>query len=82
MPICGLCRIALPYGQRKGEVMRLRAEVLDSDDIFAGIEANDCYVSCNECLAKYRPRILKHLIANGYLPATATERQVTGGWLT
>lgn len=61
MPICGLCRKALPWGQSQGEPMRLRAECLDADDLAAGIVPGDCFVSCRGCIQKYRPRILQHL---------------------
>lgn len=63
MPICGLCRIALPWGQDQGTLIRLRAEVLAVEDLEAGIEPGDAYVACHECVAHYRPRLHAYLKA-------------------
>lgn len=77
MPLCGLCRLALPYGQEQGVYLRLRTEFLGDDDPTPG-----SYVACNECVARWRPRLLDYLKAEGLLPETATERNVAGGMLS
>lgn len=81
LPVCGLCRVALPWGQDRGEPMRLRADVLDADDLAAGILPGDCYVSCAACVAKYQGRILRELQAAGLAPETMRPTQVRRGWL-
>ena len=61
LPICGLCRVALPWGQQRGDHVRLPAEVLDESDLAAGITPGDAYELCGECLARYKPRVVARL---------------------
>lgn len=91
LPICGLCRKALPWGQDKGTNLRVRPEFVNGDAVECG-----GYSACQECVAYWRPRILIYLqrlcrTCNALdcereehgrmLAATATERNVTGGML-
>ncbi len=95
MPICGLCRIALPWGQDKGTLLRIRDEEILDEEVSPG-----AYRVCSDCLRYWRPRVLAYLQRlcrkcnvldceqkgnDGHqrmLPANATERQVVGGMLS
>jgi len=57
MPICGLCRRALVYGQERGTDMRIRPEMLEDGDT---VEPGG-YCVCDECLNQWRPRIVRYL---------------------
>ena len=96
LPICGLCRRALPEDDR-GHLMRLRGPELSPEDIAAGIQPQDAFHACRECVEKYRPRKLAYLqrvcrecgvmdcMTPGHAPMLAggaSERQVVGGLLT
>lgn len=77
LPVCGLCRIALPWGQDDGRLLRLRPEfVTEEDDVECG-----CYRACQECIAKWKPRILIYLKQIGMLAPDATERQIARGMI-
>lgn len=49
LPICGLCRRALPWGD-KCYGMRLREEDVAGTDVEPG-----AYPACSECRAKWKP---------------------------
>lgn len=57
LPVCGLCRVSLPYGMDKGTHLRIRPEMLEEGEEVqpGGYTVGPC------CLAVWKPRIAKYL---------------------
>lgn len=77
MPICGLCRQALHWGEANTAI-RLRAEFVDeeADGVRVG-----CYHACTECVERWRPRIAAYLRALKLLAADAPDEAASGDML-
>ena len=57
IPICGLCRVALPWGVDRGSHTRIREEMLlvGENVVVGGYVMGEC------CLKKWRPRVAAYL---------------------
>lgn len=62
MPICGLCRVALPWGQESGQMLRIHPEMIDDEAVAKfGTIRPVAYPMCDACVAWWRPRSLAWL---------------------
>lgn len=62
MPICGLCRQALLWGQERGEYIRLYPELIDAEtrERYPDVKSIS-YPMCNECVVEWRPKVVAYL---------------------